>query len=67
MDKFKGKYRIPSARWATWDYGGNAALERQTPQGRDARFCVSTVSTVSTVTVMGTVTTTITQQDNRNG
>ncbi len=24
-DKFKGKYRIPSARWATWDYGSNAA------------------------------------------
>jgi len=23
--KFKGKYRIPSARWATWDYGSNAA------------------------------------------
>ena len=25
MKKFKGKYRIPSARWATWDYGSNAA------------------------------------------
>jgi len=25
MDKFKGKYRIPSARWAAWDYGRNAA------------------------------------------
>ena len=25
MEKFKGKYRIPSARWATWDYGSNAA------------------------------------------
>jgi putative transposase len=25
MDKFKGKYRIPSARWQTWDYGSNAA------------------------------------------
>ena len=25
MDKFKGKYRIPSARWAAWDYGSNAA------------------------------------------
>ena len=25
MDKFKGKYRIPSARWATWDYASNAA------------------------------------------
>jgi len=25
MDKFKGKYRIPSARWAVWDYGSNAA------------------------------------------
>ncbi|RIK35167.1 MAG: transposase, partial [Chloroflexi bacterium] len=24
-DKFKGKYRIASARWATWDYGRNAA------------------------------------------
>jgi putative transposase len=24
-DKFKGKYRIPSARWAAWDYGSNAA------------------------------------------
>ena len=23
--KFKGKYRIPSARWAAWDYGSNAA------------------------------------------
>jgi REP element-mobilizing transposase RayT len=25
MDKFRGKYRIPSARWAAWDYGSNAA------------------------------------------
>ena len=25
MDKFKGKYRIPSARWASWDYSRNAA------------------------------------------
>jgi len=25
MDKFKGKYRIPSARWAAWDYSSNAA------------------------------------------
>ncbi len=25
MEKFKGKYRIPSARWATWDYSSNAA------------------------------------------
>ena len=24
-DKFKGKYRIPSARWAVWDYSSNAA------------------------------------------
>ena len=24
-EKFKGKYRIPSARWAGWDYGSNAA------------------------------------------
>jgi REP element-mobilizing transposase RayT len=25
MEKFHGKYHIPSARWATWDYGHNAA------------------------------------------
>ncbi len=25
MEKFKGKYRIPSARWQTWDYGWNGA------------------------------------------
>jgi len=25
MDSFKGKYRIPSARWAVWDYGANAS------------------------------------------
>jgi len=25
MEKYKGKYRIPSARWAAWDYGSNAA------------------------------------------
>jgi putative transposase len=24
-DRFQGKYRIPSARWAAWDYGCNAA------------------------------------------
>lgn len=24
-EKFKNKYRIPSARWATWDYSSNAA------------------------------------------
>jgi REP element-mobilizing transposase RayT len=24
-DKFKNKYRIPSARWREWDYGTNAA------------------------------------------
>lgn len=24
-EKFKGKYRIPSARWAAWDYSSNAA------------------------------------------
>lgn len=24
MEKFKGKYRIPSARLQTWDYGRNA-------------------------------------------
>jgi putative transposase len=24
-DKFKGKYRIPSTRWPSWDYGSNAA------------------------------------------
>lgn len=23
--KYKNKYRIPSARWAAWDYGSNAA------------------------------------------
>jgi len=23
--KFRGKYRVPSARWAAWDYGSNAA------------------------------------------
>ena len=25
MDKFQNKYRIPSARWQTWDYGSNGA------------------------------------------
>ena len=25
MDKFNRKYRIPSARWAAWDYSSNAA------------------------------------------
>jgi len=25
MDKFKGKYRIPSVRWVGWDYSSNAA------------------------------------------
>jgi putative transposase len=25
MEKFRGKYRISSARWAAWDYGQNAA------------------------------------------
>jgi putative transposase len=25
MEKFANKYRIPSARWANWDYGRNAA------------------------------------------
>jgi len=25
MDKYQGKYRIPSARWAAWDYSSNAA------------------------------------------
>ena len=25
VDKFKGKYRIPSARWQDWDYGWNGA------------------------------------------
>lgn len=25
MDKYRGKYHIPSARWAAWDYGGHAA------------------------------------------
>ena len=25
MEKYKGKYRIPSARWVAWDYGSNAA------------------------------------------
>lgn len=24
-DKFQNKYRIPSARWQSWDYGSNAA------------------------------------------
>ena len=24
-DKFQGKYRIPSVRWANWDYSSNAA------------------------------------------
>jgi REP element-mobilizing transposase RayT len=24
-DKYRGKYRIPSARWRDWDYGANAA------------------------------------------
>jgi putative transposase len=24
MDKYKGKFRIPSARWPVWDYGANA-------------------------------------------
>jgi len=24
-DRFKGRYRIPSARWSAWDYGSNAA------------------------------------------
>jgi len=25
MEKFRGIYRIPSARWAAWGYGSNAA------------------------------------------
>lgn len=25
MEKWQGKYRVPSARWAAWDYGSNAA------------------------------------------
>jgi len=25
IDKYRGKYRIPSARWTAWDYGANAA------------------------------------------
>ena len=25
MEKYQGKYRIPGARWATWDYAANAA------------------------------------------
>jgi putative transposase len=25
MDKYQNKYRIPSARWAAWDYSSNAA------------------------------------------
>jgi REP element-mobilizing transposase RayT len=25
MEKFKGKYRTPSARWSAWNYGDNAA------------------------------------------
>jgi putative transposase len=25
MEKFQNKYRIPSARWAAWDYSSNAA------------------------------------------
>ncbi|PIZ05861.1 MAG: transposase, partial [Flavobacteriales bacterium CG_4_10_14_0_8_um_filter_32_5] len=25
MDKFKNKYRIPSARLKNWDYGSNGA------------------------------------------
>jgi REP element-mobilizing transposase RayT len=25
MEKYQGRYRIPSARWARWDYGSNAA------------------------------------------
>lgn len=25
MDKYQNKYRIPSARWAAWDYSANAA------------------------------------------
>jgi REP element-mobilizing transposase RayT len=25
QQKFKGKYRIPSTRWATWTYGNNTA------------------------------------------
>jgi putative transposase len=25
MEKFRNKYRIPSARWQNWDYGSNAA------------------------------------------
>jgi len=25
MEKYRGKYRIPSARWAAWDYASNAA------------------------------------------
>ena len=25
MEKFNGKYRIPSARWAAWNYGSNGA------------------------------------------
>ena len=25
MEKFRNKYRIPSARWAAWDYSSNAA------------------------------------------
>jgi putative transposase len=24
-EKYQGKYRVPSARWADWDYGSNAA------------------------------------------
>ncbi len=44
MDKFKGKYRIPSARWTTWGYGGNAALEvRRGVETQDLASLRSTV------------------------
>ena len=53
MDKFKDRYRIPSARWATWDYSANAAYFITICTARRIHFFGEIVDGVMNLTTLG--------------
>lgn len=53
MEKFKGKYRIPSARWTSWDYSQNAAYFITICAAHREHYFGEVVNGAMTVTPLG--------------
>jgi len=53
MEKFKGKYRIPSARWAAWNYSNNAAYFVTICTAHRAHYFGEVLNGAMTLTALG--------------